>query len=230
MFKESIQDLSKKTFYHGSELKVEEFKIQPPSPEHPIYVTSDKKYAESYTGANGGVYAIMMSNKANIFDPDNSSDVEKVKRIFPQLIRIVWFGERLDWKHKKIATKDLMHVSLELSPTPEATYGNADDERLEGGGVVDLLIDADVFDKEEAEEAIDELDAWLDKFGFDYDMSAGTGYFNQIRTIILKILDKLGYMAYAGVEDNGIVAIPAEIYGIFNIDAIAKMSAKPIEK
>ena len=228
MFKESIQDLSKKTFYHGSELKVEEFKIQPPSPEHPIYITTNRSYADSYAGGVGGTYIIKMSDKVNVFDPENSADASKVRKFLPKLIRIIWLGEDLERRYLNFPIKDLLVVSSELTPLKNYVYGDADDSRLKKDGIVTKLISLKILDRSQAEDAIDELDGWLDKLEFDYDSS--NGYFNQIRTFILMILEKLGYQAYFGKEDDGSTSTAAMIYGVFNVDAIAKMSAKPIEK
>lgn len=226
MFKESAQDLSKKTFYHGSELKVDEFKIRPPSPEHPIYITTNRSYADSYAGGVGGTYIIKMSSNANVFDPSNPSDIAKAKKSLPKLIRIIWLGEDLKKRYLDLPMKDLMNVSSELTPMSDSTYGDADDSRLEDDGIVAKLISLKILNFDQAEEAIEELDEWLDRFGFTYDSIQG--YFNQVRTIVLKVLSKLGYQAYFGKEDDGSTPTAAVIYGVFSIDAIAEISAKPI--
>ena len=221
---EKIENLSTKTFYHGSPLHSKKFKISPPSPEKPIYVSTDKRYAEwyaeqalDYNGKEGAVYTIKLAKNVNLFDPRNSADTKKISKYLPRLIRMAWFGENIYKSNvKHYEELDLYDISRTLIPSSDRQ--ESDIVKVPKGNK-NL--------QNEFEQDLKELDAWCKDHGYS---SKKNDNENFIRTEILKILDKLGYQAYYGTELEAMNAneIEGNIYGIFNIKAIADVSANKI--
>lgn len=70
-----------KLFFHGSRLNSKLLKLNPPTVENIFFVTSDLDYADMYAfdETNGSnIYVVTLNKDANIFEPWNRSDREKL--------------------------------------------------------------------------------------------------------------------------------------------------------
>lgn len=223
---ERTMDLSKLTFYHGSQVSPKTMKIRPPSPERPFYVTTEKSYAEHYAeeaseygGENGGVYIVKLTKNVKIFDPKHSGDIKAVSKYIPRLVKMMWLGTKIygiDVDHYE--TLDLYDVSRTLMPPIDK-----DDYK----DIVKISKENKDLTNRFAQD-LKELYSWCEEKGY---RKSTKDKENFIRTEILKILDKLGYWVYYGVEIESLgIATENEgnIYGIFNIKAIDKISANRI--
>lgn len=222
---ERTMNLSKLTFYHGSQVSPKVMKIKPPSPENPFYVTTEKEYAQFYAnqpteegGEEGGVYIIKLAKSVKIFDPENSGDIKAISKYIPRLVQLMWLGTNIygvDVDHYE--TLDLYDVSRTLMPPIDKDQYKNIVKIPKGNKELTNMFNQD----------LKELYSWCKERGYN---TKGDNE-NFIRTEILKILDKLGYQVYYGteVETKGLVSeIEANIYGIFNIKAIDKISANKI--
>lgn len=222
---ERTMNLSKLTFYHGSQVSPKVMKIKPPSPENPFYVTTEKEYAQFYAnqpteegGEEGGVYIIKLAKSVKIFDPENSGDIKAISKYIPRLVQLMWLGTNIygvDVDHYE--TLDLYDVSRTLMPPIDKDQYKNIVKIPKGNKELTNMFNQD----------LKELYSWCKERGYN---TKGDNE-NFIRTEILKILDKLGYQVYYGteVETKGLASeIEANIYGIFNIKAIDKISANKI--
>ena len=70
-----------KLFFHGSRLNSKLLKLNPPTVDNIFFVTSDLDYADMYAfdETNGSnIYVVTLNKDANIFEPWNRSDREKL--------------------------------------------------------------------------------------------------------------------------------------------------------
>ena len=223
---ERNMDLSKKTFYHGSQVSPKIMKIRPPSYKRPFYVTTKKEYAKFYAnqpteegGEEGGVYIIKLASNVNVFDPRNSSDRKAIAEYIPRLVQMMWLGIKIYGNDVNYETQnlDLYDVSRTLMPPVDKDDYNYIIKIPKGNKELSNRFNQD----------LKELYDWCKKRGYN----AKGDNENFIRTEILKILDKLGYQVYYGTEieiQGRTKEIEADIYGIFNIKAIDKISSNKI--
>lgn len=225
---ESILNASKKDWYHGTNLPPKELKVNPPSCSKLFWITTEKKYAEKFKSEYrnmkfGSIYKILLKDRINVFDPKNDLEVEKLK--WPKYFKF-WLKfkddildacseviSKNDWDKKyKDFVKGASHTETE--------------NRL-GKYVYRAKIS-----NKEAEKDILEWDVFLNtKLSYDkFIPSKFKNYYAHdnrpdgfVRTKLCEELKKLGYQAIKSKEYG------YDTLGIFDIDALDKISYMPID-
>lgn len=234
--KQSI--INNHVYYHGSNNgKITRF--NPPSPDKPLFVTSDIEYANVYVKANtvnghsrlhesddGKVYLIKLnSKKIKLFDATSNIDIERLKDIWPEYLL----------KAFKLKKYSIWSVFKYIVPDFIAYYGICDEDKekfrkwietnVEDELGSDLVIDGVVYICNEGKFKSAFKDIFK-KVKIEDKQSTWDALFKSIAVFNHSLVD-LGYNAFRNIERTRNV-VTNDAIGIMSVDALESLSPVPL--
>ena len=236
LYKEEIEQLANKKWYHGNLLSEKEMRIRPLSPNCIFWVTTSKEYAKQYSekfgeSKGGSVYEIFLKNGINVFNPKSKTDVKKLKWPVYFLWLLFQFDDLIDACDESLPENVYDKLYKNKAETPMRTKSNV-------LRYVNLAKKTRI-STEQAKKLVKTWDEFLENSlqlsSFTPDSKKGVNNIENIPAgyVRMKLCEELQRLGYMGIFSSEMDFFDpkqrrAETLGIFSVDAIDKLTAKPI--